>query len=261
MDHDASQNEGYLDEVMRTFCMGIGSLSERTGPYGEAKGGNPTRRPVQGYDLLSSVGRLKPLTSRERHAIRKMALDTLAAARTSPDACSKPPFAIGPPSAGSVPTVKCTMALTAIEHDDWMPQDVVVNCVGVWRTGAEITYITEDVLAPKFRRFINEDFIHQQYRLPGQAGTVVRISCLLKLSNGDSVQVDTVAVVVPMDVAPMRRSGVTFGQKGLIDSVTCTFHPASVTAAGGLGARQDGWGRIDIESYVGLDGTLYGCEE
>ena len=163
----------------------------------------------------------------------------MAAARASSGICSKPPFAIGPPSAGHVTTVKCTMALTTVEHDDWMPQDVVLNCVGVWRTGVDITYITEDVLAPKFRRFVNEDFTNEQYRLPGQAGTIVHISCLLKLTNGDPVQVDTVAAVVPMDVASMRRSGGTFGQKDLIDSITCTFYPASVTAAGPWGST--GW--------------------
>src|SRR5690606_17000890 len=129
------------------------------------------------------------------------------------------------PSAGPVPTVKCTMTLTAVEHDDWMPQDVVFTYVGVWRTGADITYITEDILTPKFRRFVNEDFAHEQYRLPGQACTIVHISCLLKLSIGGPIQVDTVAVVVPMDVAPMRRSGVTFGQKGFIDSIMCAFYP------------------------------------
>ena len=151
-------------------------------------------------------------------------------------------------------TVKCTMALTTVEHDDWMPQDVVLNCVGVWRTGVDITYITEDVLAPKFRRFVNEDFTNEQYRLPGQAGTIVHISCLLKLTNDDPIQVDTVAAVVPMDVASMRRSGVTFGQKDLIDSITCTFYPASVTAAGALGLdRMDGVA-LTLSPMLGLMG-------
>lgn len=190
-----------------------------------------------------------------------MAIDTLTAARAYPDTCSKPPFAIGASPGVSVPTVHCALALTAVEHDDWMPQDVMVDCMGVWRTGAGITYITEDILAPKFRRFVNVDFAHEQYRLPGQVGTVVQISCLLKLSNGDPVQVDTVAVVLPLDVALMGRSGVTFGLKGLIDSVRHSFVPAIFTATEGLGAPEDGWRRIEIESYVGLDGTVYSCRE
>lgn len=254
MDHEASQDAGPLDEVMKILRTGIGSLSEKASAHEADASGEPARL-IQ-HHCLGSAGLLKSLTSTQRHKIRKMAIDTLAAARTNPD------FAIGAGSGVSVPTVKCTMSLTAIEHDDdWMPQDVMTDCLGAWHTGLDVTCITDDILAPRFRRFVNEDFIHEQYRLPGQASTVVQISCLLKLSNGDPVQVDTVAVVVPVDVAPMGRSGVFFGQRGLVDSVRCSFVPAVVPAAEGLGAKEDGWGRIQIETYVGLDGTVHSCRE
>lgn len=260
MDHEASQDAGPLDEVMKILRTGIGSLSEKAGAHGVDKSGEPAS-PIQDH-CLGSAGLLKPLTSKQRHTIRKMAIDTLAAARTNPDTCSRPPFDIGAGPGVSVPAVKCTVSLTAIEHDgDWMPRDVMTDCLGAWHTGLDVTCITDDILAPRFRRFVNEDFIHEQYRLPGQASTVVQISCLLKLSNGDPVQVDTVAVVVPVDVAPMGRSGVFFGQRGLIDSVRCSFVPAVVPAAEGLGAKEDGWGRIQIETYVGLDGTVHSCRE
>lgn len=73
MDHNTSRNAAYLDEVMRTFCTGIGFLSEMAGPYGEQKGGDPARS-VQAHHLLASARLMKPLTSQQRHKIRKVAL-------------------------------------------------------------------------------------------------------------------------------------------------------------------------------------------
>lgn len=154
-----------------------------------------------------------------------------------------------------MPTVKCTMPHTAIGHDDdWMRQDVMIDRLGVWHIGLGITCITDGILALRFRRFVNEDFVHEQHRLPRQADTVVQISCLLKLPDDDPVQVDTVAVVVPVDVTPMRRSGISFGQKGLIDSVGCGFVPAVVPAAEVSGRRRMGGGASRSRRTLGLMG-------
>ena len=214
-----------------------------------ARNRGPPNLTIQTHGLLLSADLPKPLNPNQRARLKEVFADILSVPKTF-----SPHYKLDKRGVSNLPAVECTVALAAIDHEDPMPQDVIICQNALWDTGADMTYITDDRLSQDFRRFINEDDVNGPYQR--DESTWVQISCMLEFSNKTVIQIDTVAVVIPRAFAPNERSSILLGQRGVIDSLEYLSVPQKTALKRDPTFPKDRWGYFNIISYCDTDGEL-----
>lgn len=214
-----------------------------------ARNRGPPNLTIQTHGLLLSADLPKPLNPGQRARLKEVFSDVLSISKTP-----SPHYKLNNLAVSNLPAVECTIALAAIDHEDPMPQDVIICQNALWDTGADMTYITDDMLSQDFRRFVNEDDVNARYQR--DESTLVQISCMLEFSNKTIIQLDTVAAVIPRAFAPNGRSGVLLGQRGVIDSLEYMSVPQKSALKRDPTFPKDRWGYFNIISYCDTDGEL-----
>jgi len=204
----------------------------------------------------------KPLTQKERAQLKQNLLGDITNTPQPPPA-NPHFFIVANREELALPSVQCTISLSAVDHEDPMPQQYLPKVMALWDTGAQVNFITDDLFSPEFREFVKQHEVHEPYRFVGRAGgaggTRVQLSCLVEFSNEIVVQLDTVATVLSRDAAPNGRSGVILGQQGMIDSVRYESIPRAMAVMEGIEIAEDQWGIFDLKCYRGVDGDLRRC--
>ncbi|OJD10306.1 hypothetical protein ACJ73_09843 [Blastomyces percursus] len=150
----------------------------------------------------------------------------------------------------TLPTITAKVTLEGV--DDGSKIDTLENAVMLFDTGAQQTIISSDVLSPGFRDYLENDPVHDPYRLEG--GCRVQFTANIEFTN-TYIRLCTVALVVNRSVIPNSRSGIIFGQKGCLDSICFRSVPAKFLQA----QDDDVWGDITVDRYINPDGEIAMC--
>ncbi|KAK2808752.1 hypothetical protein FQN50_004424 [Emmonsiellopsis sp. PD_5] len=151
---------------------------------------------------------------------------------------------------GTLPTITAKLILEGVDDDS--KQEKMENAVMLFDTGAQQTIITEDLLSSEFRDYLQNDPVHDPYRLEG--GCRVQICANIEFTN-TVVQLATIALVINKSAVPNSRSGIIFGQRGGLDSICYRSVPAKFLRL----QDDDVWGDITIDRYIDPDGEVATC--
>ncbi|OAX78867.1 hypothetical protein ACJ72_06819 [Emergomyces africanus] len=150
----------------------------------------------------------------------------------------------------TLPTITAKVILEGI--DDGSKIDTLENAVMLFDTGAHHTIISSDVLSPGFRDYLENDPVHDPYRLEG--GCRVQLIANVEFTN-TYIRLCTIALVVNRSAIPNSPSGIIFGQKGCLDSICFRSVPAKFLQP----QDDDAWGGITVDRYIDPDGEIAMC--
>ena len=161
-------------EALRSLA--VGTREDREAHTSSDASSSPGRT-ILVHGLLWSANAPKPLTLDERSRLRENFADVLNA----PQPPDRPHYTVDAPLEANLPAVECKLMLAAIDHEDPLPNESLLNIKALWDTGAQMTFITDDILSHQFRDYVNNHEVHEAYRSSG--GTRVQISCVVEFSN------------------------------------------------------------------------------
>jgi hypothetical protein len=216
--------------------------SDNTGGFGS--------RSILTHGLLQSASQPRPVKAEKQDRFRKTFADTLDVS----DPPRYPYLLIDPFLESSLPAVDCHLTLAAVDHEELMPEEWLQGQHALWDTGAETTFITDDLLSPEFREFVNEHETHDPYRVAGT--TRVQLSCVIEFSNNSLIEIHTIAIVVPRTSIATGRSGVILGQRGVMDSLQYESVPARIARKRDPNFPTDRWGSFNISSFCNTDDEM-----
>ncbi|PGH32139.1 hypothetical protein GX50_05100 [[Emmonsia] crescens] len=153
-----------------------------------------------------------------------------------------------------VPTVTAKLVLEGV--DDNSKVEKIGNAVMLFDTSAQQTILTDDMLSSEFRHYLQNDPVHDPYRLKegGGPGCWVLLCANIEFTN-TFIRLCTIALVVQKSAMPNSRSGIIFGQKGCLDSICYRSIPARL-----LQTRDDHvWGDIIVDQYIDPEGKAATC--
>lgn len=209
--------------------------------------------PILSHGLLQSAWPPKAIPAEEQAQLKENLVNDLKSQDQDPH---QPHHMIDVGSEGKLATVNCSLEIMAMDHEEGMLSAEVKNHACLWDTGAETTFITDDILPDAFAEYVRTNPIHKPYRANNDKGTRVQIACIVEFSNHKVVQVNTVATVVSSKDVPNKRSGIILGQNGLIESLTHRVVPRVRIVRDEPDFPEGLWGRIDLESYVNSVGEM-----
>lgn len=167
----------------------------------------------------------------------------------------KEPYPVVIPAALESQNLATITAKVILEGvDDSSKVETFEKAVMLFDTGAQQTIISADVLSAGFRDYLENDPIHNPYRLEGGLGCRVQCTAHIEFTN-TYIRLCTVALVVDRSAIPNPRPGIIFGQKGCLDSVCYKSVPAKFLQ----GQGDDVWGDIIVDRYIDLDGEIVMC--
>lgn len=229
------------------------SLASDTAKQEEARNAEKGRlasRAILTHGLLQSARQPRPLEAEQRERFKENFSDALDVSQPP----RHPHLRIDPFLESGLPVVDCHLTLAAVDHEEPMPEEWLHGQHALWDTGAEMTFITDDILSPEFRAFVNENETHNPYRVAGT--TRVQLSCVVEFSNSSLIEIHTIAVVVPHASAPNGRSGVILGQRGVMDSLQYESVPSRIAKKRDPDFPADCWGSFNISSYCNMDDEM-----
>ena len=205
--------------------------------------------------LLQSVGprpHRPPKTAEQRARFKENFSDILYPSHTEP---GPHVHTIHPTLETDLPIVRCKLLLQAVDHEDKMPQLDIAETDALWDTGAQITFITDNLLTDEFRNFLKTADVNEPYR--DTKTTRVQIQCYVEFTN-TVIEIDTLASVVPLEQAPNGRSGIILGQRGLIDCVRYESVPRNVViATENTTMSEEFWGKFELKCYASIFGDVH----
>jgi hypothetical protein len=129
------------------------------------------------------------------------------------------------------------------EPDDKTAAVTISHTSMIWDTAAHMTIISEDLIPPSFRDYINDADYHELY---GSAdGLSVQISLGIQFSN-TQYYLEGIAVVRPQHTLPNNFSGIILGQHSLLDQIEYHVAPRKVLEARGIPVESDVWGDVNL---------------
>ncbi|KAI9863674.1 MAG: uracil DNA glycosylase [Trichoglossum hirsutum] len=189
-----------------------------------------------------------PLTTKQRDALRKLALETVL-----------PPnvpyiFTLRPRLAEAyLPSLTGTLVLTGLDSDDRSPAASVTMNKIYFDTGAHISVVSDDLVTEEFRQYLRLE--ENAPYLQGN-GSRVQVSASLRFSNGH-ITMAFIILVVPLDEMPNRFSGVLLGQRTFIDRLQFEMIPRNLLIAREQNIPDRIWGDILIKAFIDLDAEVH----
>lgn len=154
---------------------------------------------------------------------------------------------------GHLPSIAGRLKISALDGSDEDPQDNVESSICLWDTGSHCSSISEDLLSPSFREFLNHS-VHNPYRRSGSRN-IVQVDALFGFSN-HAVEISTIFLVLPLSHIPNRRSGIILGQQAFMEMMVVRCVPRYILIAKGEQVAENEWGDIAVEEYVDSLGEL-----
>lgn len=122
----------------------------------------------------------------------------------------------------------------------------------IWDTGAQMTFITEELLSDWFRQHLQSPE-HNPYR--GDNHTYVKIDALVGFSNSP-IEISAIACVKPRHLMPNNLLGVIFGQQRCIDSLCYMNVPRNILVSRGEEVEDGVWGDIILYGHADILGEF-----
>lgn len=154
---------------------------------------------------------------------------------------------------GTLPIVKAHVTLSGIDDPQDERPEFLRNISMIWDTGAQLTYITEELLSDWFRRHLQRPE-HDPFR--GDSHTYVQFEALVEFSNAP-VEISAIACVRPKRLMPNNYVGILFGQRQCINALRHMSVPRSILVSQGEDVGEEIWGDIVLYDYVDAWGDLH----
>lgn len=152
-----------------------------------------------------------------------------------------------------LPSIAGRLKISALDGSDEHPQDSVESSLCLWDTGSQCSSISEDMLSPSFREFLNHP-VHDPHRRSGSRN-IVQVDALFAFSN-QAVEISTIMMVLPLSQIPNRRSGIILGQQAFMEMMVVRCVPRYILIAKREKVADNEWGDIAVEEYVDSLGEL-----
>lgn len=154
---------------------------------------------------------------------------------------------------GHLPLIAGRLHLSALDGFEDHPQEMIASSMCLWDTGSHCSLISEDLLSPTFREFLNHP-VHDPYRRPG-AQNILQVNAWFRFSN-HAAEISTIVTVLPVSHIPNSRSGVILGQQAFMAMMVVRCVPRSILLAKGEQVADNEWGDIVVEEYIDCLGEV-----
>jgi hypothetical protein len=148
--------------------------------------------------------------------------------------------------------VSGTLRLQGLDAEDDSTECCINSDDMLWETGSHCCTITDDLLSPKFLRYLGEPE-NDPYR--NADGTRVQVDAYVGLSNTE-FEFSLIFTVIPLSSAPNHRSGVILGQHGFFNAIVSSAVPRSILVHRGEEVEESIWGDISLYEYLNPVGDL-----
>lgn len=154
---------------------------------------------------------------------------------------------------GHLPLIRGTLNLRGVDSIDTDPECELRNIPMRLDTGCHRTLITDDILPDSFKQHLNSR-LHDPYRKVDKEKEIItlQVSCDVAFTNA-MVTLETIALIVPREIMPNKRSGVLFGQVGCLDRLDVQCIPRDLLTAKGESIEEGIWGDILFKEYLDME--------
>ncbi|CAK7229149.1 hypothetical protein SCUCBS95973_007122 [Sporothrix curviconia] len=251
IDHSSKKQQA-LRQMAREYKLVLDAEAASSSTAAGNENVRPISRPILSDITLGKGDVPKPLSEESRQKLKEEYKDFLKNDAPPPFPFVSVTVAI---EERNLPTVSASCRLSRFDGISDSKQFFLGPMDCLWDTGAQISVVSDDLIPADFLEILHSEELNKPYitEVPTQAGTQkvvkVQISAIIALSNS-TIEIETMALVMPRECIPNKRSGVILGQRGLINSIQYTSIPREILVKQYHQVIEEKyWGRFEVTSY------------